>query len=53
MRSDLGAGLPGVDRLGDAVHDQLVDRVLDVRGRIGRPEQALVVGLVLAKQQLR
>jgi hypothetical protein len=40
-----------VDRRLVALDDEVVDPVLDVRRRVGRPEQALVVRLVLAEQQ--
>ena len=35
------------------MHNELVDPILDIRRRIGNPEQTLVIGLVLAEQQLR
>ena len=53
MGGDLGARAGRVDRVGVAADDEVVDRVLDVRRRVRGAEQPLVVGLVLAEQQLR
>ena len=53
MGRGLGPRSLRVDRIGSPVHYELVDAVLDIRRRIGNPEQALIVGLVLAEQQLR
>ena len=48
----LGAPARGVDRAGRAVHDVVVDAVLGVVGDVRRAEDALVVRLVLAEQEL-
>ena len=50
---DLGARVGRVDRVGVVPDHEVVDRVLDVRRGVRRPEQPLVVRLVLAEQQLR
>ena len=49
----LGARAGRIDRVGVAPDDEVVDRVLDVRRGVRGAEEALVVGLVLAEQQLR
>jgi hypothetical protein len=43
----------GIDRVGRAVDDVVVDGVLRMGARVGRAKQPLVIGLVLAEQQLR
>ena len=47
----LGAVAGGVHRLGAAVDDVVVERILEVAGRWAAPEQPREIGLVVAEQQ--
>ena len=53
MRSGFGAVAIRVDRRLYAVHDIVVDAVLDVRRLVFGIEQPLIVGFVLAEKQIR
>ena len=52
VRRGLRPRLPGIHRLPLAVHDVVVDPVLDVRGRVRPVAEALGVGLVLGEEPL-
>jgi hypothetical protein len=47
----LGAVAAGAHRLGAAVDDVVVERILEVAGRWATPEQSREIGLVVAEQQ--
>src|SRR5271157_5484904 len=51
MRRGFRARFRGIDRVVISVDDVLVHSVLNKRRRVGRSEEALVVGLVLREQQ--
>ena len=53
MRGDLGAGLGGIDRIGPAVHEIVVDRILHPGTAVGCAEDPLGVGLVFGEEQRR
>src|SRR5262249_33469547 len=49
----LGPDLLRIHRLGAAMHQVVVDAVLDPAAAVGRAEEALVVGLVLREDERR
>ena len=53
VRGRLGPDLLRIDRVLLARRDEVVDAVLDVGGRVGRAEEALIVRLVLGEEQRR
>jgi hypothetical protein len=53
MRGGLGPALIRVDDLLPALHDVVVDPILDIGCRVGSAEESLVVGIVFGKQQPR